>query len=258
MADAIQVRGWEEHFENARTLRIKGGLPRVMVPTNQSKDGYVALVSHRNGAAHLGVWLACLQVAANCRPRGELRRDSGEPHTAASLSLLTRIPEKVIAEGIERLCAPPILWMVPVGTTSGPGRDPVGTYKRNVTEPNVTEPNETEPKGASAPDVMAVIAHYRSFHPRARPGDKERKLIRARLKEGYSVADLQAAIDGCHRSPHHCGENPSGTCYQTLELIVRDSKHVQQFMEIAENGVHRPSSAARRMASWAERRSKGL
>lgn len=84
-------------------------------------------------------------------------------------------------------------------------------------------------------DVGAVVEHYRAYHPTARPGDRERAKIRARFKEGYTVDDLKTAIDGCHRSPYHCGENERGRIYQTLELIVRDSSKVAQFIELAKD-----------------------
>lgn len=81
-------------------------------------------------------------------------------------------------------------------------------------------------------DVALVMEHYKAvYHPTSRPGDRERDLILARLKEGYSVNDLLKAVDGCHVSPFHCGENERGMKYQSLGLIVRDSKHVVEFME---------------------------
>ena len=83
------------------------------------------------------------------------------------------------------------------------------------------------------PDIQAVIAHYCGLHSRSHPGEKEKRLIRARLAEGYSVTDLMDAIDGCHRSPFHCGENSSQRKYQKLSLILRDSDHVTQFLELA-------------------------
>ena len=88
----------------------------------------------------------------------------------------------------------------------------------------------------SSTDIDAVIEHYREHHPKSRPGEADRRRIAARIREGYSADDLRRAIDGCHKSPHHCGENPGGKLYQSLELITRDSKHVQQFLEISENG----------------------
>ncbi len=93
-------------------------------------------------------------------------------------------------------------------------------------------PANAGPRLAPA-EIDAIFAHYRSYHPQSRPGKKERVLVSARLKEGYSAADLCEAIDGCHRSPFHCGLNDRSTKFQSLELIVRDSKHVAEFIELA-------------------------
>jgi hypothetical protein len=88
-------------------------------------------------------------------------------------------------------------------------------------------------------DIDAVNQHYVTHHPRAAKHlastTDEYKKIRARLEQdGFTVDDLKHAIDGCHKSPYHCGENAGGTKYQSLELIVRDRTHVQKFMEIAD------------------------
>lgn len=81
--------------------------------------------------------------------------------------------------------------------------------------------------------VADIIAHYQTYHPQARPGDKERKLIRGRLKD-YTADQIKAAIDGCHKSPHHCGQNDRHTKFQSLGLICRDNDHVQMFLEISQ------------------------
>ena len=101
--------------------------------------------------------------------------------------------------------------------------------------------------GIESGDVSKVVAHYQAHHPRARPGEKEKKLIRARLKDGYSVADLCRAIDGNHNSPHHRGENPTGKTYHRLELIMRDSSKVADFLEMADQDIV-PSQEAHREA----------
>jgi uncharacterized protein YdaU (DUF1376 family) len=98
----------------------------------------------------------------------------------------------------------------------------------------------------SSEQVDSVIAHYRTYHPRSKPGKVERDKIRARLKEGITTEDLCRAIDGCHVSPYHCGQNEMGTKYQGLELIVRDSAHVNRFIEIAENPPEKPESQSTR------------
>lgn len=87
-------------------------------------------------------------------------------------------------------------------------------------------------------DVQAVFECWKAYHPRALPsphsGMKEWKKIADRLKDGYTVADLEQAIHGIHVSPFHTGENDRGKSYVSLELCLRDAKHVDQFVEIFE------------------------
>ena len=112
MADLLRVRDWDSLYENNRT---RGMLEMrwVPVPNKLDGDGYTELVCHPNGPAHLGCWLTILQVASKCHPRGTLVRDSGPPHTAASLSRLTRIPAGLFDEVIPRLLA--INWLEAAG-----------------------------------------------------------------------------------------------------------------------------------------------
>jgi len=108
-------------------------------------------------------------------------------------------------------------------------------------------------------DVMAVFEHYRGYHPRAHKEPhsrmKEWGKIKARLAEGCSVEDLKLAIDGCHRSPFHMGENDNGRKYNTLELIVRDGSKVQSFIELAQQEgpvlAQKTSKTIRAAQSWA-------
>jgi hypothetical protein len=58
--------------------------------------------------------------------------------------------------------------------------------------------------------------------------------VGARLKEGFSVADLKRAVIGCKLSPWHQGENPSGAVYDDLELICRNDANVRRFIATAE------------------------
>jgi len=88
-----------------------------------------------------------------------------------------------------------------------------------------------------ADDVRRVFEHYRAYFPKRFPrvhsSLKEWGLVRARLEaDGYSVDDLCEAIDGCMRSPWHQGENERRKAYDTLELIARDAKHVDDFRAI--------------------------
>jgi hypothetical protein len=89
---------------------------------------------------------------------------------------------------------------------------------------------------------MEVFRHYRTYHPRSypnpQPDSKEWKAIRSRLKEGYDVATLKAAIDGCHRTPHNMGQNERGQKYLGLELIMRNGGQVARFSETAKDAPY--------------------
>lgn len=102
MAGLLRVRDWAEKFENNRTKEIKD-LKWVPTPNKHDGDGYTELVEHENGAAHFGCWNAIVQVASKCEPRGTLLRDTGKPHDSASLARMTRLPEPMLREAIERL-----------------------------------------------------------------------------------------------------------------------------------------------------------
>lgn len=94
-----------------------------------------------------------------------------------------------------------------------------------------------------ADQVQQVNAAYLRHHPRSAKvltqTSKEFKLIAERLREGYSVEDLCAAVDGCHISPFHCGQNDAGKKYQDLALIMRDSSKVANFIEYADGKKER-------------------
>lgn len=79
--------------------------------------------------------------------------------------------------------------------------------------------------------VSLVFDHWKSVmsHPDARLVPKRKKLIEARLREGYSVDDLKAAVDGCKASDFHQGKNDSGKVYDDLTLILRSGDKVEQF-----------------------------
>ncbi len=88
-----RVCGWSEIYENNRTRELKR-LQWVPLPNKQDGDGYTEMVARSNAAAAFGAWVALVQVASKCDPRGTLVRDNGKPHDAASLARISRLPEK--------------------------------------------------------------------------------------------------------------------------------------------------------------------
>jgi hypothetical protein len=103
-ARLIRVRDWDRLYENNRSRDMKrtNWFP---APNDLSADSYVELVSHEDGAAHFGVWIALLMVASRAKPRGSLVWEDGRPHTEESLARLTRLPEVIVSTAIERLLA---------------------------------------------------------------------------------------------------------------------------------------------------------
>lgn len=102
----LSIRSWATAFENNRTRELKS-LDWVPLPIRLDGDGYAELMDHQDGAAHFGVWIALIQVAARCDPRGTLvrlrRSEVREAHDYASLARLTRIDAGVMRVAINRL-----------------------------------------------------------------------------------------------------------------------------------------------------------
>lgn len=89
-------------------------------------------------------------------------------------------------------------------------------------------------------EVNEVFEYWkeRMGHERARMDAARLKVIRARLADGYEVADLCLAIDGCAASAFHMGENDRGQRYDSITLILRDADHVDKFVRAGET-AHR-------------------
>jgi hypothetical protein len=100
--------------------------------------------------------------------------------------------------------------------------------------------------------VRLVFEHWTVVmnKPKAKlTGDRERR-IKARIREGYTVDDLKAAVDGCKASDFHQGRDPKsdGKVWDDLELICRDGKHVEQFMGHSKSPE--PAKPKPKVAPW--------
>lgn len=87
---------------------------------------------------------------------------------------------------------------------------------------------------AAAWDIHEVFAYWQTVmgKPKAKlTGDRERR-VKARIREGYTVDDLKAAVDGCKASDFHMGRDAKseGKVFDDLELICRDGAHVERFI----------------------------
>lgn len=101
-------------------------------------------------------------------------------------------------------------------------------------EPSTKE-GKTKPVNPPAKaEALSVFEYWKKVmnHPQAIFDDKREKLVRARLKAGYTVDQLCKAIDGCKGSPWHQGQNDRSTVYDDLGLILRDASKVDGFMAL--------------------------
>lgn len=82
------------------------------------------------------------------------------------------------------------------------------------------------------PDVShEIFKHWQKTfnHPRS-AFDKKRKALIKKWLALYSFDDLIKAIEGCSRTPHNMGDNREGRIYDSIELILRDAKHIDDYM----------------------------
>ena len=89
-------------------------------------------------------------------------------------------------------------------------------------------------------DTTAVFQAWQEAarKPRSRLDDKRRRRIKAALKH-YPLEDVLDAVRGWQCSPHHCGQNPQRTVYNDLDLLLRDSAHIENFRDLwrGEGGI---------------------
>lgn len=97
--------------------------------------------------------------------------------------------------------------------------------------------------------VETVWAYYVGWsHQGACLDTKRRRLIQARLEDGYSAEQLCTAIRGCHTDAWYMGENDRGKRYCDIALILRDADHVDRFIMLAEHPRQPSTLSGRDMA----------
>ena len=110
--------------------------------------------------------------------------------------------------------------------------------KENSTKENSTKENNplNPPQGelvnlGFTEQAKVILEHWQKVmnHPRAIFDDKRKNLIIKHLKSGYESHRLMDAVTGCSLSPYHMGKNESGTVYDGLDLILRDSSKIEKF-----------------------------
>jgi len=86
--------------------------------------------------------------------------------------------------------------------------------------------------------VLLIFNHWRTVHkhPAAKLDSKRQSRIQEAL-QSFSTEQLCSAITGYASSPHHTGSDPkgTGTKFDDIELLLRDTKHIEAGLEFFAN-----------------------
>lgn len=125
--------------------------------------------------------------------------------------------------------------------------------KQTVIQPPPKTHIKKPKSGKFGTEAREIFEYWQNMlnHPKSTFTPERKRLVIARLEQGYSADDLKKAIDGCCKSPHHMGLNDTGTVYDDLTLICRSGSKIEQFISYntrnQNNGTHqnnhRPTAA---------------
>ena len=95
MATLYKIRNWESIYENNRTREMKL-MQWLPLPIKLSGSGYSYMMTQKDGPAIFGCFVAMLELAGRCEPRGTLLRGAGIPHSPRTIAAVIRHPEKLV------------------------------------------------------------------------------------------------------------------------------------------------------------------
>jgi len=143
----LRIVDWEKNFENNRTREIKR-LSWVPMPNKMDGSGYCAIMADKNSVEIFACWVAIVEVASRCDPRGSLLRggkNGPQPLDSASLSLITRLPERAFNVAIPKLKE--IGWLEEISQEgAGLPQESAASPQESASYQNRTEQNRTEQK----------------------------------------------------------------------------------------------------------------
>jgi hypothetical protein len=89
------------------------------------------------------------------------------------------------------------------------------------------EPGGLNGSGVKAVQDLFTYWQQRCGHEQAKLTDERRRKIQARLRQGYTVDQIRAAIDG---AAEHAFVNEEGKRFDDLELICRNGSKLEDFI----------------------------
>lgn len=280
----LRIRDWDLHFENSSSRKLKR-LDWVAVPNKTDGEGYTALVDHPNAAAHLGAWLAIVEVASKQAPsenRGNL--PGGICHDIGgicrSLGRMSRLPAKVFEEALPRLIE--IGWLEDVDATKtesnqqnvrsllaesadtlGESADVVGDSGRKAAA-HIRELQGTTGKGIEGKEngnARTPAVTRQRFQEWIRPWPRNPSEERALHAFVFAwTAESDSEIFACRDRYLKSADVADGVC-QNPENFLNEQKQNNwagkwPMPSSNSNGKH-PSLTDRTKALWADRIAKG-
>lgn len=97
------------------------------------------------------------------------------------------------------------------------------------------EPAKKRTSTAKDPDVIRVFTFWQkdTGHERAKLDAKRANRIRARLREGFTPVELEAAIRNRRNDPWLMGEDPKSTkVFDGLDNLLRDAAQVERLLDL--------------------------
>lgn len=90
---------------------------------------------------------------------------------------------------------------------------------------------------ATPEEIFEIFQHWvvtcRSSGRSPVLGDKRKRKIEKAI-EMYGMDACKDAIRGVTYSSWHMGHNPQGKKYDDIELILRDEKHIEMFLDLSD------------------------
>lgn len=249
-----KIRDWAALYENNRSRTVKD-LSWVPIPNRHDGENYSLIMLQKNGAEIFAAWILLLQVASRCHPRGTLMRDNQKPHSAASLAIKTRAPEKWFVSALEFL-EKETDWLEIATDCHPDGSEPPPDWQSGDEEGKGMEGTEGKGKHASAPSALSeihdawnVMAAKSGVIPQSlHISDKRRHQINARLSDSFFSENWREAIGRIPKSPFCRGENARG--WKASFDWFLQPETVQKIMEDKYSGSAAPAAPVQRSLGY--------
>lgn len=224
----LRVKNWDAVFENAASRKLVR-LAWVPVPNKMDGEGYTSLVDHPNGAAHLGAWLAIMEIASKQEPRTARGTLPGGPShdlgmICRSLGRISRLPAAIFEEVLPRLMAAPISWLEVLSneqsaTPSGESASISGESPERIEQKRTEiEENPLPPDGGGkSPDATTPTDQQPVVRPAVPTEEKPKS--GAALAADAAVTAAAARIWGRHPGPRR--DTSANAVAKALTKILR-------------------------------------